>query len=66
MIRRDIIVENNYQYFYTQIGKKEIGNININFDYNGEMFKEEWLKKILDESSGWMNRYILSNEYNNK
>ena len=66
MIRRDVIVGNYYQYFYTEIGKKEMGNININFDYNEGNVYGRIVNKNLDEGSGWMNKYILPNENNNE
>ena len=66
MLRRDAIVGNYYQYFFTEIGKKEEGNININFDFGGGKVYGRIINKSANEGSGWMNKYILPNENNNQ
>ena len=59
MLRQDIIVGNFYQYFYTEIGKREEGEIIINFNRgNGNVFS-----KIVQKNNfnGWSN-FILPDE----
>ena len=66
MIRREAIVGNYHQYFFTELGKKEEGNVTINFDYGGGNVYGRIIKKDVNECSGWMNRYILPNVNNNQ
>ena len=64
-LRRDVITGNYHQYFFTEVGKNEQGNVNVNFDYGGGNVYGRIIKKNENEGSGWMNRYILPNENNN-
>ena len=66
MLRKDIIVGNSYQYYFTEIGKKEEGNININFERGSGNVYGRIVQKNVDEGSGWMKRFILPDKNNNQ
>ena len=66
ILRRDIIVGNYYQFFFTEIGKNEEGYININYDYNGGNVYSRIVQKNKNEGEGWMKKYILPNKNNNQ
>ena len=66
MMRKDVIVGNSYQYYFTEIGKNEEGNITINFDRGSGNVYGRIVQKNANEGSGWMKRYIMPNEKNNQ
>ena len=66
MLRKDIIVGNYFQYFYTEVGIKEEGDINIKFDRGSGKVYGRIVEKDKNEGSGWMNRIILPDENNNE
>ena len=66
MMRKDVILGNGYQYFFTEIGKNEEGNITINFDRGSGNVYGRIVQKNENEGSGWMKRYIMPNEKNNQ
>ena len=64
MLRKDIVVGNYYQYFYTEVGIQEEGNINIKFDRGSGKVYGRIVPKNANEGKGWMNRIILPDENN--
>ena len=66
MLRKDIILGNFYQYFFTEVGKEEEGNININFEYGSGNVYGRIVQKNIDEGSGWMKKFILPDKNNNE
>ena len=66
MLRKDIVVGNYFQYFYTEVGILEEGHINIRFDRGSGKVYGRIVEKDKDEGSGWMNKIILPNENNNE
>ena len=66
MLRKDIIVGNYFQYFYTEVGNQEEGHINIKFDRGSGKVYGRIVEKNKDEGSGWMDRIILPDENNNE
>ena len=65
MLRKDVIVGNYFQYFFTEVGIQEEGNINIKFDRGSGKVYGRIVEKNKNEGSGWMNRIILPDENNN-
>ena len=65
MIRKDIVVGNYYQYFYTEVGFQEDGDINIKFDRGSGKVYGRIVSKDTNENQGWMNRIMLPDENNN-
>ena len=66
MLRKDIVVGNYFQYFYTEVGILEEGHINIRFDRGSGKVYGRIVEKDKDEGSGWMNKIILPDENNNE
>ena len=66
MARKDIIVGNHFQYFYTEIGPNEEGHINIKFDRGSGNVYGRIVEKNINEASGWMNHIILPDENSNR
>lgn len=65
-LRQDIAISNYYQYYYIEIGKKEEGEVIINFNRgNGKVFSRI-IPKNENEEYGWMNKYILPDEESNE
>ena len=65
-LRQDIIISSYYQYYYIEIGKKEEGEVIVNFNRgNGKVFSR-LIPKGENEGQGWMNKYILPNKEANE
>ena len=64
MLRKDIVVGNYHQYFYTEVGINETGNINIKFDRGSGKVYGRIVAKNENEGAGWMNRIILPEKNN--
>ena len=66
MVRKDIVVGNFNQYFYTEVGENEEGNVYIKFDRGSGKIYGRIVEKDRDEGQGWMNKIILPDENHNE
>ena len=64
-LRKDIVVGNYFQYFYTEVSSEEKGNIFIKFDRGNGKIYVRIVPKDRNEEEGWMNKFILPDENNN-
>ena len=65
-LSQDIVVSNYYQYYYIELGKKEEGEVIINFKRGSGKAYSRIITKDSNEGQGWMNKFILPEEKNNE
>ena len=65
-LRKDIVVGNFNQYYYSEIEKNENGFVNINFDRGFGVAYGRLVSKNENEKKGWSGKYILPDKDNNE